>query len=407
MTYSVSLGGGLPNAYSWKAVAFNADRSVAIAVTDDNGVSPIVAVSNDGGLTWSSQSPPSAMRYQTAIACDGTKFCMLSWDGVTSGYLSSTTTDGITWETPGTITATSGSGFYGLVWDGTNWICGKYGFSGSGTVQMYTSSDGLAWTERNFTGERNISWVAGNSVVTYAISYGGSPRSKLYKSTDHGVTWSACTELPATPDNLIHYGGWYNAIIVGDGNKVLVHDDASHYYAISTDQGVTWEVDNFGAPTYESYYAGAWDGVEFVLPTWNKFFVSTTGRSPWTLYDNPDPNQLNVFGIYGDGGYVIGAGNDVSFIAYDPELYYGAYILNAEAVLSILTEKQTDSLLDVVTVALLTSSEIVSLLPVDSYVYVDAVPGVVPSGYSAPDTSRPDYDWYPKPYPQPQWNLIE
>lgn len=73
-----------------------------------------------------------------------------------------------------------------------------------------------------------VSSVSASEVAVYATA--GNP-SGLYRSTDHGATWTRVTAVPTGPSA--------GATVAASGASVLVQDGSTSVY-VSTDHGVTW-----------------------------------------------------------------------------------------------------------------------------------------------------------------------
>jgi len=73
-----------------------------------------------------------------------------------------------------------------------------------------------------------VSSVSASEVAVYATA--GNP-SGLYRSTDHGATWTRVTAVPTGPSA--------GATVAASGASALVQDGSTSVY-VSTDHGVTW-----------------------------------------------------------------------------------------------------------------------------------------------------------------------
>lgn len=158
---------------------------------------------------------------------------------------------------PDTLLAATNSGIYRSTDGGGNWsgpvLSGRYldvrfdpqngdyavAGNGSGTV-AYSSNAGASWSTVTLPGGSGRVEVAfsGDGVV-YAVSDAsngtGVGNGKIYRSSDHGVTWT----LQSSPAHLGSQGWYDNALWVDPTNSAHVLVGGIDLYR-STDSGLSW-----------------------------------------------------------------------------------------------------------------------------------------------------------------------
>ena len=115
--------------------------------------------------------------------------------------------------TPSTLMTHMGDFFYA----GGSWVL-------SSSAGIWTSSDGVNWTDRSVPGVGGLSLGYGNGML---VGVGGN--GVIYRSTDLGQNWT--TPASGTTQTLrsVAYGNG-RFVVVGSGGTVLT----------STDDGATW-----------------------------------------------------------------------------------------------------------------------------------------------------------------------
>lgn len=208
--------------------AFGAGRYVAVGF---NGIL------HSANLTsWTAASGTTSDRW-AAVAYGGGLFVAAN----TSTSLGvRTSTDGITWSSARAITGAGGN-TNGLVFGNNLFVLTMTGF-GSTPSKLYTSSDGVTWTQR-------ASDILSTSTQVSSIAYGGgrfvvlTGDRRSITSTD-GVTWTSNT-LPSSPSfTRVRY--------LGDRFYASSSTYGGTNYS-STD-GVTWTaVENSSVPNVFGY----------------------------------------------------------------------------------------------------------------------------------------------------------
>lgn len=203
------------------SAAFGAGLYVAGGYVAATGV--LIATSSDGGVSWTSRTPPSlGIKIPYGIQWNGTTFALCGQSNVAA-----TSPDGITWTPQSGLSAVAGSSgnatrlvvlgttFYALVTgsgvakssDGATWTYstaitpnrlvsggGKLLAATSASSTVWTSTDGVSWN--SFTGPTALSGWTGGSGPQYGYALGQffalGTGGNLAASSD-GQTWNLLT----------------------------------------------------------------------------------------------------------------------------------------------------------------------------------------------------------------------
>ena len=238
----------------------------------------------DAGLTWSFAGIP--------LVVTDTYYCLYAFDenrimvsGTGRKYLY-TTNGGNTWTTiffPGsTFNTISDIDFKDA---NTGYVCGSaYYFA-------YTTDAGTTWTQTNAPVGAGGQWalsISGNDVYI-----AGDNGSKIFKSSDNGVSWTPVDMndgSPYQPAPAIMYGmdiNGSNIAVVGLYGIVNV----------STDGGATWDNKNNcvsqTALTFSAIWAESPTGNIFTAGTAGTLLHSSNGGVNWTQRPSNSPQQTN------------------------------------------------------------------------------------------------------------------
>lgn len=236
------------------------------------------------GVTWSTSTAPWSVSHNRLVFGSGEteKYLVYqsNWNTNTTAYW--TSTNGTTWTTR-----------YGPAAHYLNEISyynGNYYFAGrttGGAAQIYSSTDGITWTQRFTTTDstyfHKILYGAGEArpFVALAEGQGGLTNSYLKISTD-GVTWANAT-LPAgqTASGRL-YGGIY------EGGSFYVYTNQSPYIMTSTD-GLTWStsgITNVNVRVAYSFHKIATDEYLYFNGTNTYHTTSLTDNNSYRLMPN-------------------------------------------------------------------------------------------------------------------------
>ena len=254
--------------YDWEAACFGNNKIVVFGHTSriDDEYKHYVAISSDGGNTWTKQNNPlnmTAYNHCYSAIYDGTQFIALCDNGKIS-----TSADGITWSAL-TQKLNSSYSWYSIAYDGTNIA------AASKTGQISISSDGCdTWTTPTQIGGMpsssyfSITFDGTNFVVFTSAGY-------VSISSDGGTTWS-------TPTQHVEAARW-NRLVYGNSKLVAINIDG---YVISSNDGgsnwltlVTGTLGDYGT----SWYSLACNGTKTLAMGYNGYVSETYDEGvTWT-----------------------------------------------------------------------------------------------------------------------------
>ena len=225
------------------------DRAVVFVAVDDNvcwgknNINSQFLRTTDGGTNWtvSTVTGASGLRCSgiTAIDADTAWIAMNDPSGVTSGGIFKTTDGGNTWTLQ---TAFTGSGGHPIVihfFDANNGLC--VGNPRNNEFKIYTTTNGgTNWNlvdganiPNPLNGELGIEHTivnsAGNSYWFQTFS------NRLYRTTDHGYTWSVADSVTGGPNQL-----GFSFAFKDDLNGLAIDFYPQTAFSRSSDGGATW-----------------------------------------------------------------------------------------------------------------------------------------------------------------------
>lgn len=247
-------------------VTWSASKSLFVAVGGDGGSSPAVILTSPDGLAWSARSAGTNLPL-VSVTWAGTQFVAVSSSSSLSLAVSLTSPNGTDW----TVHATTIDSFTSVGSSDTQIVAG-------GANKLYTSSDGITWTQCLCGPITNIFGVAwsGNKFV----AVGGSVDSDILTSTD-GINWDSQTVPPPTafdqPRNQFGTVGsvsWSGKqfIATADGGLIITSPD-----------GVTWTNQSSGSS--QSLAAATWTGSQYIAVGAE---LKPRGISRGAIYTSPD-----------------------------------------------------------------------------------------------------------------------
>lgn len=175
----------------------------------------------------------------------------------TDGILEYTDNEGVSWSA---CTGSAGQDFVGVCWTGTNVVA--VGISGANGY----SANGAAWT-------MNSAIAAGSH--RFQVAYFGGllitvgQGTSVQRSTNHGVSWSAGTALPASD---------YHALAVNSSGLFVAGGPSGHL--TRTSDGVTWTDTTSGAAAFAAVYHNGTTWAAIVTSTGAT--VHSTDGASWT-----------------------------------------------------------------------------------------------------------------------------
>ena len=167
--------------------------------------------------------------------------------------------------------------------------------SGASTDKVATSPDGETWTLRTLPSTQPWGHIASDGAGTLIIVTPNG--SKLAKSTNHGVTWSALTDIGGTvvvTTNLgFHYVGGLFVLPVGSSGAT---------YNTSPD-GVSWTGRTLpgGGVDGNAQFRMVGSKLWFRLSATSTTAFTTTDGITWTTHTASCPAGTMVTGTYPDG----------------------------------------------------------------------------------------------------------
>ncbi len=278
---------GLPNTVNPQVVFSAVDDNVCWG--EDHTNSQFLRTT-DGGDNWTVSTVMGATGLEgsgiTAIDANTAWIAMNDPSSVTSGGIFKTTDGGLNWVKQ--TTAFQGSGGYPNVihfFDADNGVC--VGDPRDGYWEIYTSTDGGAnWIQVDsanipppLSGEYGIEHRSVHTLDN--IFRFQTNKASLYKTTDHGYTWTVTRNVIGSGPFAFAFKDSLNglACIYGGGNQI----------SNTSDGGTTWTPISFtglsGLSAYYIFYAKGTNG-SYVITSHNNF--GGNPAVPGTAYSNDD-----------------------------------------------------------------------------------------------------------------------
>jgi hypothetical protein len=179
---------------------------------------------------------------------------------------------------------------------GTFVLKGRYS-SGSTIDYLFTSTDGITWTQRTypFTGVGSPQAFAyGNGVFVacfYTNNAGDGPSSVVCTSTD-GITWTQ-RSLPAS--------GYNNQLLYANG-KFLITSDSGTLFTSTT--GVTWTTSTMQSGSWTSFSYG---NGKYIL-TGGALVLLSTDSITWNVVSVPFSSG-SLTACFGNGFFLLSNGS--------------------------------------------------------------------------------------------------
>jgi DNA-binding beta-propeller fold protein YncE len=216
----------------WQSVTMSVDggRLVAVAGGGSTGQSGPAYFSTNSGNTWTRAATADRNWYAVAASADGLKVAGV--DAFGQRVLISTN-GGLDWTTnsppvPATWTTIASSA------EGGRLIVAAGGVDNSTNGPLYTSADaGLSWTSNNLPSQYWRSVASSADGRTLVAAVGGRHVGPIYISTDGGNSW-ALSGAPIT--------NWQAVAVSADGRKLaaVAWVERTPVF-LSSDLGLTWQ----------------------------------------------------------------------------------------------------------------------------------------------------------------------
>jgi len=244
---------------------------------------PIVASTTGSTFVWTSRTSGTVQALNAVAYGNGVYVVVGAQDGATCYVASST--NGATW-TRRTIEATTT--LLGITYANNLFVA--IGFND----QIYTSPDGITWTQRTFAGAVGDSWYGVVWSGTQFVAVGSGAR--VLTSSD-GTTWTLTSVAGVSSAYAVSYSSSLNLF-------VLVRIAASNQIYTSPD-GITWTLRTSG--TVNALYSITWSGTQFVAVGNGGTILTSPDGIAWTTRTAPSTNAL--LGICWTGSQFIAVSN--------------------------------------------------------------------------------------------------
>jgi len=141
------------------------------------------------------------------------------------------------------------SSYNDIAYGAGTWVAVCESSTGGNTAIVYTSPNGMAWTQRNAAAANSWRAVAYGNGWFVAVSSNGTNR--VMRSQD-GISWVSASAAEAN--------SWNGIATDGAGTWIAVASTGTNRAMVSTDNGATWTASNIGSRTWESieYGNGVW-----------------------------------------------------------------------------------------------------------------------------------------------------
>jgi hypothetical protein len=273
-------------------------------------------------ITWSSPVtlPANTGYVWRMLGYNGSQYVVIGtaigkrspFDTLGASVYTAYSTAGTTWTAGSTLTgfcASTGALISALLWDGTAWIASIMQHDSYQTDYggMIRSTNGSTWTTV-FSG-RDVKHVSGTSSLLLATTVPGT--TEIYKSTDHGVTWTRAGYASSAHPFCYVNSTW----VVSTRNGRLM----------SSANGTSWTgTFNLAAGDDDNILACANSPVMSLGSYWLRAFVNISARSGYDDVPCQGENLLSV-----------SAGLDQVPVVYDfyevPMILNGVYAANSRA----------------------------------------------------------------------------
>lgn len=240
---------------TWNGIAYGNGRYVVVG---DNGY----VTSSTDGITWETPKAITGANRWFSVAFGKGKFVAIDWYAPCNVM---TSTDGINWTKQSNKLPHVNNRYY----DAVRFCNGM--FIAVGAAQISTSANGITWTR---------TWLNSGMYIPRDIAYGngkyvtGIGGANVLTSSD-GITWTMKQHQCLLGNYYIYGIAFGNGIFVMVGNKGIT--------ARSTDGGETWEIPStfvskknwrgivfsngkFIAVTTDGYVATSTDGITWTTP---------------------------------------------------------------------------------------------------------------------------------------------
>ena len=264
------------------------------------------------GKEWRLRSPLPTPETLNGIAWTGSLLVAVGNNGTML-----TSTDGATWA----FQQLGRDDFSSVAWSGTSLLAvNPYP---NGNVNVWTSTDGLAWQSQTATlpgdGSGNLLnaiWT-GTAWAGIVETYGPNAATQTLATSMDGLTWSAAGELPASPSktNYRHiaamtWTGTYYVVVGYDGDS----NNNDHGFIFSSTDGTAWTSASVVSSPSSSFQVNdvTWTGTQAVaVDSTGGIYTSPTGQT-WTKQTAAaGTSNIQFNNILWTGMQLVASGQDV------------------------------------------------------------------------------------------------
>ena len=198
--------------------------------------------------------------------------------------------------------STSGGGTRNLAtawfFDANTGLVGGASLTANGDAIGRTTDGGATFTKISLGAAAHsvLGFYFINSTTGYAC---GNATTRLYKTTDAGISWTAVPNVPASLT--------FNAVFAFDENKIII-TSSSRRIARTTDAGSTWKIDTLpGTLNTTMTDIGFKDAnTGYITGNGNYFGLTTNGGANWVQQISPGASGQRDLKIVGNDVYTAG-----------------------------------------------------------------------------------------------------
>jgi hypothetical protein len=304
---------------NWQQVICSSDGSKVVAAVGSVTTGDIYT-SSDGGETWIDQTGAGTRTWcSIAMSGDGNYIaatCDPSGGGPDDDANVHISLDGgDTWSSNagGDQTANFAPLCYSR--DGTALYIGY----GLGVSSIYKSSDhGQTWTNIVTGLTHGLNTIAcsddGGVIMAATGNTGGGPSDPVFLSTDGGTTFNAVAGLVGAGN-----GNWNSTLVSSDGSKLFISQYGGFIY-YSDDTGETW-IQSSAVSQQQQWLqvVCSSDGTKVAAITIGGgppvLWTSSDGGDTWT--NQPTTLNLNIIAMSGDGSLLVGTDSNYVYTSSD------------------------------------------------------------------------------------------
>jgi len=269
--------------------------------------------SSPDGLTWSLKSTYEAI---ASIARNPSTGLLVALTNTDKSMASAD--NGVTWAYGG-ITVASTSGFFSDV----TWSPGLSAFVANSGQGLYSSTDGLNWTQLGTYG--NVCYGKVKASTTLLVTGCTVNSGSVYSSTN-GVTWIKATTYPSTQGVIDVFWTGTQWVALGNGGDISTSPDA-----------LTWVLQASGT-TQPLYGLASSPSIMVVVGAGGTVLTSTNNGVTWTPQANPSGSTpLNrvvwtgtQFVAVGSSGFEMTSTDGINWVAQPTPYTYTSVLFGSD-----------------------------------------------------------------------------